>query len=69
VKIQEKVQNVLLMIKIYEALLDYRIGSWSVNSSDTAQSIISLFKGYTRLVEVTKVCYNKNICCIHPIDI
>jgi len=49
------------MIKIYEALLDYRIGAWSMNSSDTAQNIISLFKGYARLVEVTKVCYNKNI--------
>jgi len=69
VKIQEKVQNVLLMIKIYEALLDYRIGTWSINSSDTAQSIISLFKGYTRLVEITKVYYNKNICCVDPIDI
>ncbi|XP_011335090.1 Fanconi anemia group I protein homolog isoform X2 [Ooceraea biroi] len=53
-KTQEKVQNVLLIIKIYEALMAYRIGAWSVDSTDTAQSVISLFKGYTRFVEVTK---------------
>lgn len=54
-KTQEKLQNVLLLIKVYEALIDYRIGAWSMDSPDTAQSVISLFKGYTRLVEVIKV--------------
>jgi len=43
------------MIKIYEALISFRIGAWSINCTDTAQSVKNLFKGYTRLVEFTKV--------------
>lgn len=54
IKNQEKVQNVLLTIKIYEALISYRIGAWSVNCTDTAQSVKNLFKGYTKVVECTK---------------
>lgn len=54
IKSQEKVQNVLLTIKIYEALISYRIGAWSVNCTDTAQSVKNLFKGYTKVVECTK---------------
>lgn len=43
--------------------MSFRIGSWSVNCSDTAQSIKNLFKGYTRLVEVIKVKKKiKNMC-------
>ncbi|XP_029669102.1 Fanconi anemia group I protein isoform X2 [Formica exsecta] len=53
-KNQEKLQNVLLTIKIYEALISFRIGAWSVNCTDTAQSVKSLFKGYMRVVECTK---------------
>ncbi|EGI62534.1 Fanconi anemia group I protein-like protein [Acromyrmex echinatior] len=54
IKAQEKLQFVLLTIKIYEALISFRIGAWSVNCTDTAQNIKNLFKGYTRLVEFTK---------------
>ncbi|GAB1869216.1 Fanconi anemia group I protein-like protein [Camponotus japonicus] len=54
IKNQEKLQNVLLTIKIYEALISFRIGAWSVNCTDTAQSVKSLFKGYIRVVECTK---------------
>ncbi|CAL1679736.1 unnamed protein product [Lasius platythorax] len=54
IKNQEKLQNVLLTIKIYEALISYRIGAWSVNCTDTAQSVKNLFKGYMRVVECTK---------------
>ncbi|XP_011143561.1 Fanconi anemia group I protein [Harpegnathos saltator] len=54
IKSQEKLQNLLTTIKIYEALISFRIGAWSVNCTDTAQSIKSLFKGYTNLVEFTK---------------
>ncbi|KYQ49928.1 Fanconi anemia group I protein [Trachymyrmex zeteki] len=53
-KAQEKLQIVLLTIKIYEALISFRIGAWSINCTDTAQNIKNLFKGYTRLVEFTK---------------
>ncbi|XP_018402667.1 PREDICTED: Fanconi anemia group I protein [Cyphomyrmex costatus] len=54
IKSQEKLQSVLLAIKIYEALISFRISAWSVNCTDTAQNIKNLFKGYTRLVEFTK---------------
>ncbi|XP_018371290.1 PREDICTED: Fanconi anemia group I protein [Trachymyrmex cornetzi] len=53
-KVQEKLQIVLLTIKIYEALISFRISAWSINCTDTAQNIKNLFKGYTRLVEFTK---------------
>ncbi|XP_072767209.1 Fanconi anemia group I protein [Anoplolepis gracilipes] len=54
IKNREKLQNVLLTIKIYEALISFRIGAWSVNCTDTAQSIKNLFKGYMKIVECTK---------------
>ncbi|XP_011647262.1 Fanconi anemia group I protein [Pogonomyrmex barbatus] len=54
IKVQEKLQSVLLTIKIYEALISFRIGAWSINCTDTAQSIKNLFKGYARFVEFTK---------------
>ncbi|XP_011882378.1 PREDICTED: Fanconi anemia group I protein isoform X2 [Vollenhovia emeryi] len=54
IKAQEKLQSVLLTIKIYEALISFRIDAWSVNCTDTAQNIKSLFKGYMRFVEFTK---------------
>ncbi|XP_071633870.1 Fanconi anemia group I protein isoform X1 [Temnothorax longispinosus] len=53
-KAQEKLQNILLTIKIYEALISFRIGAWSVNCTDTAQNVKNLFKGYMRFVEFTK---------------
>lgn len=55
IKSQEKLQNVLMMIKIYEALICFRIGAWSIDCSDNPQSVKNLFKGYARLVEFTKV--------------
>ncbi|XP_014472315.1 PREDICTED: Fanconi anemia group I protein isoform X2 [Dinoponera quadriceps] len=54
VKSREKLQNVLTMIKIYEALISFRIGAWSVNCTDAAQSVRNLFKGYMNLIEFTK---------------
>ncbi|XP_032678232.1 Fanconi anemia group I protein isoform X3 [Odontomachus brunneus] len=54
VKSQEKLQNVLTTIKIYEALISFRIGAWSVNCTETAQSVKNLFKGYMNLVEFMK---------------
>ncbi|KAL0110270.1 hypothetical protein PUN28_013728 [Cardiocondyla obscurior] len=53
-KAQEKSQIVLLTIKIYEALICFRIGAWSVSCTDTAQNIKNLFKGYTKFIEYTK---------------
>ncbi|XP_036145444.1 Fanconi anemia group I protein isoform X3 [Monomorium pharaonis] len=53
-KAQEKLQNVLLTIKIYEALISFRISAWSVNCTDTAQSVKNLFKGYLKFVEYIK---------------
>ncbi|KAL6423840.1 hypothetical protein ACFW04_010347 [Cataglyphis niger] len=53
-KNQEKLHNILSTIKIYEALISFRIGAWSINCTDTAQSVKSLFKGYMRIVECTK---------------
>lgn len=55
IKSQEKLQNILTMIKIYEALISFRIGAWSVNCTETAHSIKNLFKGYINLVGFTKV--------------
>lgn len=53
-KSQQKILNIKLMISIYEALIAFRIGSWSQNSENVGQSIISLYKGYLRFVEYIK---------------
>lgn len=43
------------MMTVHEALMAYKIGSWSNESVNSAQSINSLFKGYSELVEFSKV--------------
>ncbi|KAL7305316.1 hypothetical protein TKK_0002446 [Trichogramma kaykai] len=53
-KTQLKIINVKLAISVYESLLTFRIASWSQNSENICGSIISLFKGYSRLVEFFK---------------
>ncbi|XP_011502172.1 PREDICTED: Fanconi anemia group I protein homolog [Ceratosolen solmsi marchali] len=53
-KAQQKLLNIKIAISVYETLIAYKIASWSLNSLEVGQSIISLFKGYTRLTEYLK---------------
>lgn len=50
-----RIQGLKLCITICEALIVYRIDSWSNESVDFAQSIGSLLKAYKRLTECIKV--------------
>ena len=50
-KSQQKLLNIKIAISVYEALIAYRITSWSLDSVDIGQSIINLFRGYLRLTE------------------
>ncbi|XP_001605378.1 Fanconi anemia group I protein [Nasonia vitripennis] len=53
-KAQQKLLNVKLAISVYESLIAYKIASWSQVSVNISQSVISLFKGYSNLVEYLK---------------
>ncbi|KAJ8664238.1 hypothetical protein QAD02_005900 [Eretmocerus hayati] len=53
-KAQQKLLNIKNAMSVYEALMAYRIASWSTDSVNTGASVIALFKGYHRLVEYLK---------------
>ncbi|KAK2584369.1 hypothetical protein KPH14_006755 [Odynerus spinipes] len=53
-KSQQKLHNVKQMIGIYEALISFRIHSWSTESKNIAKSIHNLFKGYNRFMDIVK---------------
>jgi len=40
---------------VYEALMNYSISTWSVESQDPADKVLSLFKCHAGLVELAKV--------------
>ena len=43
------------MMSVYEALMAYKIGGWSINSVNVPQTINSLFKAYALVVDFSKV--------------
>ncbi|XP_046613959.1 Fanconi anemia group I protein [Neodiprion virginianus] len=51
---QEKLHNLKEMITVYEALIAYRIVTWSNDSTNPAHKIYTLFDGYNRLITRTK---------------
>lgn len=51
---QEKLHNLKQMITVYEALIGYRIVTWTRDSASPAHKVYSLFEGYNRLVIRTK---------------
>lgn len=57
-------QKHILILKqcmsVYEALMGFLISSWSPNSENTAHKINCLFQGYSRLVDLSKVCFHWN---------
>ena len=53
-KAQQKLLNIKSAISVFEALIAYRIASWSVDSVNVGQSVIALYKGHLRLVEYLK---------------
>lgn len=42
------------MISVYEALIAYKIASWSLDSVNIGRSVLALYKGYQRLVDYLK---------------
>ncbi|XP_012250897.2 Fanconi anemia group I protein [Athalia rosae] len=51
---QEKLHNLKQMITVYEALIAYRIVTWTKESVNPAHKVYLLFEGYNRLIARTK---------------
>ncbi|KZC06011.1 Fanconi anemia group I protein like protein [Dufourea novaeangliae] len=55
-KSQIKLKNLSITITIYEALIAFRIGEWSLReNSDICYSVEDLFRGYSRSVDFIKM--------------
>lgn len=55
---QQQQQMVQQMLGVFEALMGYTMSSWTLDTStEKAQKLNSLFKGYTRVTEFAKVIH------------
>ncbi|KAG7201026.1 hypothetical protein KM043_003378 [Ampulex compressa] len=53
-KQQQKLASVKTIIKIYESLMAFRIGTWSTDKRTVLRNIKDIFKGYNGFVEISK---------------